>query len=385
MMRFLRNTTTVLRRKPAFVLAVLDDFEDGTLDGWTVQAGSPSIQSGNVGTSDNVFAILHRTAESFAADQYAEVELAAGFDPDIYDIGVHVRHRTSDEARYNPIYGAGAFFDTEASNAARWSIKFDGAAETLDMVAKDRQHVRPDAEDANPGAWGVTGAATTWEAIDDPAQDFTFGLANEVAPDDADYIESPNNPSGDIIRFGTVFLANRTGGTGADPGVDKSHRLIIRHQKNGAGGRTIDLTWRVKKGDGTVIQSGTIADISDAWTTTRVFLTAANVATISDYTDLFLEIEANVSGTGAGRTARVSYIEIDVPDILPVAGDVIRAEVTGQDPNIVVTGKKNGVTLLTVTPATAQAIAGGAPGLIIEPDNQTGFDPFGALWRGGDL
>ena len=385
-------------------LTVTDDFTSGDLAGWAVQVGSASVVAEDIGTS--TFTVIHRTAEEFGADQYSEVVLAPGFSldgagPRWNGAAISVRYRPSDNARYNPIGGrpADGPLDGGVGWKGRWTLKLDGTPpiNTEYFAVKDRQHLRPTSEDFNSGGWtpGGGGASSTFEAIDDPAQDLSdvsdFNSNNVVSenvePDDAQYIETPLDPSGALIRFGCTLFAGRTlSEAGAAPKTDKQHRVRLRHRRVG-GDRTVTLDWRLKQG-AVVIEEGQISGIGDAVSESVIWLDPSNVANISDYDELFLECEASVEGGTTPSRVRVTYLELDVPDVMPVPGDRIRVEVRGTGPSTVVTVIKNGVALLSGTPTGTTGAGfvdeGRAPGFPMSPV-ETVFSTYASSWVGGDL
>lgn len=127
---------------------------------------------------------------------------------------------------------------------------------------------------------------------------------DEVAPDDfVTEVTSENNPSSDAFE---VVLSDTF-----DPQVPNNHIISIRARKDGP--RSIDITWELKEG-ATVIASATFS-ASDTYITVEETLNPSDVNNISDYSNLNFRVVANdLSGSGDDTTAKVTWIEFEVPD-----------------------------------------------------------------------
>ena len=149
--------------------------------------------------------------------------------------------------------------------------------------------IRPDS-DVALGNW----SNPSWSTID------------EVTADDGDYAESGGNPANDILIVGL--------GDVTDPNQDSDHTLRYRYQNTTTEG--IDLVVKLKQGAST-IATFTHTSISDSWTTTSSALTQAQASNISDYTDLRISFDANLTGLPGipGPKCRVSWAELEVPDV----------------------------------------------------------------------
>lgn len=156
-----------------------------------------------------------------------------------------------------------------------------------------KEVIRPDG-DVSIGGWTDDGGGTTniYLAID------------ETTASDSDYIRSATNPSADTC---VVSLTN----TSTISTYETSgHRVSYRYQKSATSGRTIELRVRLLQGASTEVASWTHTDI-DAITQADQALTTAETALISDWDDLRLEFRGQVSGSGAGRRAYVTWAEVE--------------------------------------------------------------------------
>lgn len=126
-------------------LFVSDDFERASLgSNWTVRFPVPdnggpggAAQNGIIGSSDlgttngaNSFSIVERTAETFAADQYAEGRISSEANTSTWAFQIFGRRRSSDGARY------GFHYDNDPTQIpyGRFCIKYDGVASNLTRV-----------------------------------------------------------------------------------------------------------------------------------------------------------------------------------------------------------------------------------------------------------
>lgn len=135
------------------------------------------------------------------------------------------------------------------------------------------QFGRPDADDANPGAWTTDAGGSS----------NLFGAIDESSPSDVDYVQSPLAPATAIYR---CTLSNIE-----DPVSSTGHVVRYRYSKDAAGGAQINLVVRLKQGS-TTIASWTHNNISETWTAAAQTLSGAEADAITDYNDLRLEFEA---------------------------------------------------------------------------------------------
>ena len=156
------------------------------------------------------------------------------------------------------------------------------------------QYARPDSDVSND-LWEDEGGASTdlYQSID------------ESSASDSDYIESFTFPSNDIYEAGL--------GNVDDPSSSSGHVVRYRYSKDVADGAQMDLIVRLMQGS-TTIASQTHTDISDSWTDGSFTLTSGEADSITDYTNLRLQFDANRPGTGQARAIRVSWAELEVPD-----------------------------------------------------------------------
>jgi hypothetical protein len=133
------------------------------------------------------------------------------------------------------------------------------------------QYLRPSA-DTSLGSWTdeADGVTNIYTHID------------ETSPSDADYVQSPNNPSANIYKFKIS--------TGSDPTVHTNHIISYRYRKPDSTG-TVNLKVRLVEGT-TTRKEWTHNDIGTTWTTQEQTLTEGEAATITDYSNLYLELEA---------------------------------------------------------------------------------------------
>lgn len=159
-----------------------------------------------------------------------------------------------------------------------------------------------------------------------PISDLSDGAWSENAGDaDADHFDemdegisstddattswrSANNPSADMLSSNITSLT--------DPSDDTGHVLRVRAAKSAAGGRTIDIDFRIEQGGSTI--HATCNDtsnnaISETWTTYSVTLPTSCTSLISDYGDLEIVVEGNFGGTGGGRRLLLSTSELEIP------------------------------------------------------------------------
>ncbi len=137
----------------------------------------------------------------------------------------------------------------------------------------NKQFGRPDA-DQSIGSWEdeVGGTTNIYQSID------------EVIPDDTDFIISEVEPSTSVY----VAKINSI----VDPQTGEDHVVRYRYKKDVAS-VTIDIIVRLKQG-ATTIASETKSNISTTITEGTLLLTPTEANNITDYTDLRIEITADV-------------------------------------------------------------------------------------------
>lgn len=152
---------------------------------------------------------------------------------------------------------------------------------------------------ARPNSDVVDGA---WTAQGGPSD--LYDCLDEVTPSDSDYIEDIANNT--TCKLG---LSNLT-----DPVGNVLHTLTFRHWTEGSGGpeRT-----EVKLIEGSTERASTSVrtTANQTWEDESYTLTTGEADTITDYTNLFLEIiSSNLAG---GEIVRVSHATFQVPDAPP--------------------------------------------------------------------
>lgn len=159
------------------------------------------------------------------------------------------------------------------------------------------QLIHPDGQFVNVGGggWSTTGAASTWQAIDDPS----------VSPSDADYVSAS-----DAAALLVVTLENAT-----DPGDNLNHQILVRARVTG-GPSTSSFTLALYDDlDGAPAVVGAEAvNVDTTWTTYSLPLAAFQAQGITDYDNLGIGLQ--FTGHTAGATIQVSLVEMVVPDPL---------------------------------------------------------------------
>ena len=137
------------------------------------------------------------------------------------------------------------------------------------------QFERPDA-DTNIGSWtNQAGSAVN-----------LFQSIDEVTPSDADYVRSEINPVSSAARF-------RLSDFGSAVDTNYDHIIRYRYGKDFNDGQQIDITVRLIQGASTVIATWSHPNVSTTIAQANQTLTAPQVASITNYADLFIEFEAN--------------------------------------------------------------------------------------------
>jgi len=145
------------------------------------------------------------------------------------------------------------------------------SASVANVQSYNYQIVRP-TTDTSLGGWTdqADGTSSIYTAID------------ETTASDSDFVQSPNNPSTSIYKFKI--------GTISDPGIHANNIVAYRYRKPEAVG-TVNLKVRLIEGT-TTRKEWTHSNIGTSWTTQEQTLTEGEAATITDYSNLYLELEA---------------------------------------------------------------------------------------------
>ena len=152
---------------------------------------------------------------------------------------------------------------------------------------------------------------TSWFENESDGNAFLFDEMDEVRPSDGSATEaqSKSDPAaGDFDMW--VALSEL-----ADPQVDADHAFRGTFRKGSRGGEAINLTFKLMNG-GTLVRSVTRNNVDSKATDFEAILTDSQAAGIGDYGNLHVVVEAT-SGSGALRSARVSQLELEVPEAPP--------------------------------------------------------------------
>lgn len=148
-------------------------------------------------------------------------------------------------------------------------------------LVQNRQNARPIADLLNQQWDGEDGSVTN-----------LYSHVNEAIPNNANYVRSPQHPINKTLVLKLAGLP--------DPLNDQTNRVVVYYGKDLPGGEQLDLTVNLRQGyvspgsPGTLIALiATLTDIPAGWTPIGVELPEAVAATITDFTDLSLELIAN--------------------------------------------------------------------------------------------
>ena len=150
------------------------------------------------------------------------------------------------------------------------------------------QYMRPDA-DVALGGWTNP----------------SFSVIDEATANDADFTESMGNPANDIL---IVSL-----GDNSDPNTNAGHVLRYRYQNTTS--EDLDLVVKLKQGAAT-IATITHTAIPNVWTQADNALSESDVANITDYNDLRISFDANLTGLPGipGPKCQISWAELELPN-----------------------------------------------------------------------
>lgn len=135
-------------------------------------------------------------------------------------------------------------------------------------------YLRPSA-DSNTGTWtNQAGSSTLYTMID------------ESSADDADYIQSSASPSNDVC---TIKLE-------APNGYTPLHPFTVKYRfKKSDSANTLDLRVRLLQGT-TEIAQWSEMNVTNSYITQARTLSRPQFATITQFSDLYLEFRANQTG-----------------------------------------------------------------------------------------
>lgn len=154
-------------------------------------------------------------------------------------------------------------------------VEAQAEVSTPSLTSSGAIRIYPDADDS-VGSWtNELGSGTNlYQSID------------ETAENDADYIQSELNPSSSTAR---IRLSNPL----LTPSATDTHTVSYRYKKGNGSSDQVDLTVKLVQGASTVIATWSHTNISATIAEVSQTLTAPQIATISDYDDLYLEFTAN--------------------------------------------------------------------------------------------
>lgn len=121
---------------------------------------------------------------------------------------------------------------------------------------------------------------------DDNSTSNLYQAIDESAEDDNDYVKSELLPSSSAVKFS---LSNPA----STPASSDNHVISYRYGKGNGSANQVDLTVKLIQGASTVIATWVHTDIGATITEASQVLSGAQVASITDYDDLFIEFTAN--------------------------------------------------------------------------------------------
>lgn len=121
----------------------------------------------------------------------------------------------------------------------------------------------------------------SWTDQDGGTTDIYLSI-DEPVPNDADYVQSPPLPAANTYKFEFADAV--------DP-ITHNHHYIALRLKKPAGAGSLNLTVRMLE-ETTTIATRVVTVPAD-WETVTLTLTSAEAASITDYSNLFLEVEAS--------------------------------------------------------------------------------------------
>lgn len=136
-----------------------------------------------------------------------------------------------------------------------------------------------------------------------------FAQIDTASPQDSTFITSFSNPTNQECRVGLP--------TPDVPQVKTGHIVRYRYAKSESGGRQIDIVVRLldrSTPTPTVIATWTHTNVTDVVTQQNQTLTEAQANNIQSYAHLTLAFIGNAVGGGGGRSARIFWGQMEVPD-----------------------------------------------------------------------
>jgi hypothetical protein len=131
-------------------------------------------------------------------------------------------------------------------------------------------YLRPDTDASNSGWTDQAGGTTN-----------LYLTVDEAAPaNDADYVKSSLNPTADVIRFRI-----------SDPSSAIAGPFSVSYRYGIVGSGVLTITASLKQGT-TLIRSWVHTDATTTFKTVTQTLSSGEFASITDFTDLFMEFQA---------------------------------------------------------------------------------------------
>lgn len=149
------------------------------------------------------------------------------------------------------------------------------------------QTARPDSDGTITGWTDQAGGTTN-----------LYATLDETTPSDADYVKSADNPT--AAQRLRLRLSDVT-----DPVTSSGHTFNVRMQKSLSGGSTITARLWIYQGGAGTLGAGTLIatfdgtynstfnNMPNGWATYPLTLSASETDAITDYADLWIEIEAD--------------------------------------------------------------------------------------------
>ncbi|QLH09204.1 immunoglobulin-like domain-containing protein [Candidatus Nitrosotenuis sp. DW1] len=187
-------------------------------------------------------------------------------------------------------------YRVSATNAVGTGSASTASSATTQQLAT--QYARPD----------TTVSQGTW---DDPApgnnNNQLWDDIDETVRSDVDYIRSANLRTAVPTSTSIVGVSDIQ-----DPQRSDTHVVKYTYRKSSASGNTISITVALQQGT-TTIASWTHGNISNTFTLAQQTLTAVQADSITDYTDLQIQITGTCTTcSSTARSAQVSWIEIQI-------------------------------------------------------------------------
>lgn len=158
---------------------------------------------------------------------------------------------------------------------------------------------------SSSGTWTEGVGDADGDYFDELDEGFGAGRGTGSGPDGSStFWKSANNPNPDALKV--------TMSTVTDPVSSSGHIARYEHGKNGTGGVQIDNTLNLLEGASTRA-THTYTNVT-TFTSDSDTLTSGEADSITDYSNLLMEISSQIVGGGAARRGGISAFELEVPD-----------------------------------------------------------------------